>query len=103
MGDGYNFRALSAEILSRSRAKDWPSASREWTLIDIYKAEDDQTCLCQHFPIREICVVRNTLTKIEVEVGNVCVKRFLGLRSDLVLSGLRRDCDGSCASRMPRV
>jgi len=90
VGDGYNFKALSAEILKRSKATDWPTARREWALIDVYEADEDETCLCEHYPIREICVIKNTITGITAEVGNVCVKRFLGIRSDLIFSGLKR-------------
>jgi hypothetical protein len=90
MGDGYNFRVLSAEILKLSRATDWVTACREWVLIDIYEADTPETCLCQHFPIIEICVIKNTVTSAVAEVGNVCVKRFLGIRSDLIFTGLKR-------------
>jgi hypothetical protein len=85
-----NFQVLSTEILKRSRAADWATARREWVLIDIYEADEDETCLCGHHPIREICVIKNTLTVAVTEVGNVCVKRFLGIRSDLIFTALRR-------------
>jgi hypothetical protein len=90
MGDGYNFAVLSAEILKRSKATDWATARREWALIDIYEADEAETCLCQHYPIREICVIRNRLTSSVTEVGNVCVKRFLGIRSDLIFKAIGR-------------
>lgn len=76
MGDGYNFKVLSAAILKLSRATDWITACREWVLIDIYEADQPETCLCEHFPIIEICVIKNTITQAVTEVGNVCVKRF---------------------------
>ena len=38
-------------------------------------------CLCSHFPIKEICVIRNRVNGVRAEVGNVCVKKFLGLPS----------------------
>jgi hypothetical protein len=90
MGDGYNFQVLSREILSRSQATDWETARKEWVLTDIYESEESETCLCHHFPIREICVIRNRLNGQRTEVGNVCVKRFLGIRSDLIFSGIKR-------------
>jgi hypothetical protein len=90
MGDGYNFAVLSVEILKRSKATDWATARREWALVDIYEADEDETCLCEHHPIREICVIRNGITGSITEVGNVCVKRFLGIRSDLIFKGLKR-------------
>jgi len=90
MGDGYNFKLLSTEILRRSRATDWVTACREWVLIDIYEADQPETCLCQHYPIIEICVIKNIITNAVTEVGNVCVKRFMGIRSDLIFSALKR-------------
>jgi hypothetical protein len=94
MSDGYNFKILSAEIIKRSSAKDWATAKREWSLLSIYEADEDETCLCQHTPIREICVIRNAVTCQVTEVGNVCIKKFFGIRSDLIfvaLSRVRRD------------
>lgn len=90
MGDGYNFQVLSREILSRSQAADWETARKEWVLIEIYESDEAETCLCEHWPIREICVIRNRLNGQSTEVGNVCVKRFLGIRSDLIFAGIKR-------------
>jgi hypothetical protein len=90
MGEGYNFKALSTAILQLSRATDWESARKEWSLIHVYESDENETCLCEHYPIREICVIRNKITGHQTEVGNVCVKRFLGIRSDLIFSALKR-------------
>jgi hypothetical protein len=87
MSDGYNFQQLKTEILSRSRATDWEVAKSEWYLVGISEAE---TCLCSHFPIIELCTIANRITKIHVDVGNVCVKRFLGFRSDLIFASIKR-------------
>jgi hypothetical protein len=88
--DGYNFKRLQAEIFKLSNAKDWPSARREWRLSAVYDAGQNRTCLCGHHPIREICVIANNVNGNRTEVGNVCVKKFLGLSSDRVFQGLRR-------------
>lgn len=90
MQDGYNFKQLSKEILTMSRAKDWETARKEWALIDIIEAEEPETCLCGHYPIIEICEIHNRVTGITAEVGNVCVKRFLGVRSDLIFAAVKR-------------
>lgn len=87
---GHNFRQLKEAILSRSIAKDWDVAKREWKLVQIYEADEPDTCLCGHTPIIEICVLANTLNQQRAEVGNRCVKRFLGLRSDLIFTGVKR-------------
>ncbi len=90
MGDGYNFARLREQILARSQALDWEVARKEWGLVTIFEAEEPETCLCGHYPIIEICEISNRITKHRAEVGNCCVKRFLGLRSDLIFSTIKR-------------
>ncbi len=90
MGDGYNFQRLKAAILKLSQAQDWETAKKEWSLRTIFEADEPDTCLCGHHPIMEICEITNRVTGKSAEVGNVCVKRFLGLRSDLVFTALKR-------------
>lgn len=87
---GHNFRQLKEVILARSRATDWEVAKKEWKLVRIYEADEPETCLCGHTPIIEICVLSNTVNLRHAEVGNRCVKRFLGMRSDLIFAGIKR-------------
>ena len=90
MEDGYNFQRLKAEILCLSGADDWETARKEWSLVDVFEAEAPETCLCGHFPIREVCVIENRLTGNRTDVGNQCVRRFLGYRSDLIFSAIKK-------------
>ncbi len=90
MSESYNFKILSREILSMSQATDWETARKEWALVDIIEADEPETCLCGHFPIMEICEIHNRVTGVKTEVGNVCVKRFMGVRSDLIFTGVKR-------------
>ncbi|CAH1648210.1 hypothetical protein [Chelatococcus asaccharovorans] len=90
MADGYNFQQLKAAILALSRATDWEVAKKEWRLVEISEADEPETCLCDHFPIIELCTISNATTGKSVDVGNVCVKRFLGFRSDLIFQSLKR-------------
>ncbi|MEO5807522.1 hypothetical protein [Devosia sp.] len=89
-GEGHNFKQLKEAILTLSQATDWELAKKEWKLKQIYEADEAETCLCGHTPIIEICVLSNTLNGQHAEVGNRCVKRFLGLRSDLIFVGIKR-------------
>ncbi|EPE95688.1 hypothetical protein [Rhizobium grahamii] len=95
---GHNFKRLRDKILARSQAQDWDLAKKEWKLVGIYEADEPDTCLCGHTPIIEVCVLANTLNGSRVEVGNRCVKRFLGLRSDLIFAGLKRIREDSSKS-----
>ena len=52
------FGNLQSEILALSSAKSWPKAVKEWERAGVEKleiGEESQTCLCGHFPIRELC------------------------------------------------
>ena len=83
---------LMAEIIKRSVASVWHEAKLEWVLEDVKYAtrEDAGTCLCSHFPIIELCVLRNRQNGRKAIVGNCCVQRFLNLESGKVFRGIRR-------------
>lgn len=88
--DGYNFKRLRDAIISKSVSNDWNFAKLEWRLESVYSADEPETCLCGHHPIIEICVLRNEKNSNHAEVGNVCVKKFMGIASNKVFDCLRR-------------
>lgn len=90
MGEGYNFKQLRERILALSKAADWEVARKEWGLVGVYESDEPETCLCGHFPIVEICEIANRATGKRTEVGNCCVRRFLGFRSDLIFTAIKR-------------
>lgn len=81
---------LTSEIISRSVSKVWEVAKLEWQLSNIYEAEEPETCLCGHYPIIEICEIINSKNGNCTEVGNHCVKKFIGLRSDSIFQSLKK-------------
>jgi hypothetical protein len=81
---------LITEILERSVAQTWDEARREWSLYEIYEADEPETCLCGHFPIIELCVLSNRHNGIQATVGNCCVKNFIGLPSDRIFQAIKR-------------
>lgn len=81
---------LGAEIVARSHASTWDQAKLEWELESVFHAEEPETCLCGHFPINEVCVLRNKANGNSADVGNCCVKKFMGLASDKIFQALRR-------------
>lgn len=81
---------LAGKIIERSVSTTWDEAKLEWFLADVFKEEQPDTCLCGHFPIIENCLLRNRLNGAEVIVGNVCVKKFLGLPSDKIFQAINR-------------
>ena len=76
-----------------SDAKDWDSARREWSVLNIYKVdgiENAEQCLCGHYPIMELCYIHNKKTESKALVGNCCVKKFMGIDLNQVFDGLKR-------------
>ena len=70
---------LTEEILALSVSKSWNSAKNEWNFEYAYYSEENQTCLCGHYPIKNICVIRNIKNKNSTEIGNCCINKFLGI------------------------
>jgi hypothetical protein len=81
---------LGQEIVARSSANTWGKAKLEWVLDDVYEADEPETCLCGHSPIIELCNLRNKLNGAIATVGNCCVKKFIGLPSDLIFQAVKR-------------
>jgi hypothetical protein len=90
MPDGFNFAQLKKEIGVRSIARHWDAARLEWRLHQISEADEPERCLCGHFPIIEICTLKNIKNGNVADVGNVCVKKFMGIRSDKIFSCVKR-------------
>jgi len=84
--------SLSRALIALSNGKTWDVAKKEWRLISIFfaTADDPGRCLCGHHPIIEQCVIGNVENGTEAIVGNVCVKKFLGLPSEQLFSAIRR-------------
>lgn len=81
---------LIQEIIALSDADTWEQAKLEWVLDGVYKEDESDTCLCGHFPIIEICELRNRFNNHTAIVGNCCVKKFLGLPSDKIFQAVSR-------------
>ena len=81
---------LISEIIRLSAAETWDRAKLEWQLMDVQFAEEPETCLCGHFPIIEICTLRNSVNGKVADVGNCCVKKFIGLPSDKIFDAVKR-------------
>jgi hypothetical protein len=79
-------------IVALGEAVDWQEARKEWELAEVFFAERDQpgTCLCGHAPIIEHCVLLNRKNGNRAVVGNVCVKRFMGLPSGKLFEAFAR-------------
>ena len=70
---------LTQEIIKLSLSKDWHRAKLEWQFTYAYQSNSLETCLCGHYPIKNICVITNTKNGAATEVGNCCINKFLGI------------------------
>lgn len=71
---------LSEEIIKRSVSATWDEAKLEWYFDSAYKSPTQQTCLCGHSPIINICTIINKKNHDQVDVGNCCVTKFMGIK-----------------------
>lgn len=64
-------------LLRYSEAKQWEDAKIEWYLVDIRLADREyaETCACGHYPICEICKIKNEVNNTRLEVGNCCINQ----------------------------
>jgi hypothetical protein len=87
--DGHNYERLKAHILPLSQAQDFDLARREWSLVAVELSEEWDNCPCGQ-DIKEHCFIRNGITGKQTYVGNVCIKRFIGIDTGTLFDGLRR-------------
>ena len=82
---------LPNDIIQLSVSDVWESARLEWDFKYIYESEEPLTCLCGHYPIKNICVIENRENGNETEVGNCCVNKFLDIDDgDKIIQSLNK-------------
>ncbi len=82
---------LPKEIIQLSVSDVWESARLEWDFKYVYESEEPSTCLCGHYPIKNICVIKNRINSNETEVGNCCVNKFLDIdNGDKIIQSVKK-------------
>lgn len=71
-----NFEKLKCAVIVKSEANTWNEAKKEWKIIDIEDAEEPEECICGHYPIKEVMILKNIKNYSELRVGNHCINRF---------------------------
>jgi hypothetical protein len=95
---------LTEEIIKLSDSDSWNNAKIEWNFEYAYYSEELQTCLCGHYPIKNVCVIKNTENKNETEVGNCCVNKFLGIEDgNKIFTSIKRLKADKSKSMSPEV
>jgi hypothetical protein len=95
---------LTEEILKLSDSNNWEQAKIEWTFEYAYCSEELQSCLCGHYPIKNICVLKNSKNTNTTEVGNCCVNKFLGIDDgNKIFTSIKRLKEDLSKSMSPEV
>ena len=81
---------LTTRLIDLSVEDAWDEAKLEWALESVWREDEPDTCLCGHYPIIEICLLRNRKNGNSAIVGNCCVKKFTSLPSDLIFQAVKR-------------
>ena len=95
---------LTEEILNLSESNEWNFAKLEWSFEFAYYAEELQKCLCGHYPIKNICVIKNRRNSSVTEVGNCCINKFLGIdEGNKIFISIKKLKDSETASMSSEV
>ncbi|WP_298350635.1 hypothetical protein [uncultured Dokdonia sp.] len=95
---------LTKEIIKLSESDYWHSAKNEWNFEYAYYSDELQRCLCGHYPIKNVCVIKNTINKKQTEVGNCCVNKFLGIdEGNKIFTSIKRLKEDPTKSMSPEV
>lgn len=65
------------QVLEHSVSNTWEEAKREWHHIGSH-LEPESNCICGH-EILEVCNIENNINGAILNVGNVCVRKFMGI------------------------
>lgn len=85
-----NFENLKNHILPLSENKiDFQEAKKEWKLHRIVKTEKFGKCPCSK-EIKEHCYIKNKHNGNITHVGNVCLRQFMDINTNILFSGLKR-------------
>ncbi|MDD3708625.1 MAG: hypothetical protein PHR17_10260 [Aminobacterium sp.] len=86
-----NFKQLKNILIEASNSKSFEDAINEWAETNRYHVSDDgNNCICGKTNIREICIITNILSGIELTVGNCCINHFCDTDSNLFFRALAK-------------
>lgn len=86
-----NFKQLKTVLIEGSISKSFEDAINEWAETGrFYVSNDGYNCICGKPNIREICIITNILSGIELTVGNCCIKHFCETDSNQFFKALAK-------------
>lgn len=83
--EGRNKWNLIKRVTETSKTTNWLEAKKEWVVDSIYHVEDPEefeTCICGHYPIKEVIVIKNKHNGKTLIVGKCCINKFPACPSD---------------------
>ena len=85
----HSIEAIKKHIVSLSNSESFNDAKVEWELYKVELCDIWYRCPCNH-PIKELCHIKNRLNSNKTYVGNVCIYKFMDLKTDNIFSGIKR-------------
>lgn len=92
-----SYQLLMKHIVPFSKSNDPKVARKEWVLVDVRLYDSFYSCPCGH-RIKELCFIENKFTGRKTYVGNVCIKKFLGIDTGRLFDGLKRIANNNRAN-----
>ena len=71
---------LFQRIIELSYSPIWEEAKEEWRTKQIYMSDEPMECICGKFPIKEVIILENFITKKMAVIGNCCINKFFGIK-----------------------
>lgn len=84
---------LHEETIRLSMNKTFEEARKEWLLYNVYIETDPKnylTCVCTHYPIKEIIELINKNNNYRMIVGNCCIEEIMGEKKNKFYDALKR-------------
>lgn len=86
-----NFKQLKQILIEASISKSFEDAITEWSETNRYHVSDDgNNCICGKTNIRELCIITNILSGVELTVGNCCINHFCDTDSNRFFKALAK-------------
>jgi hypothetical protein len=81
---------LIRRIIRLSEGDEWNPVRRQWKSVGITLSDEVHRCICGH-KIKQLCHIKNRITKKRTVVGTCCIKQFKGLQSpQRIFSALKK-------------
>lgn len=81
---------LTDAVLAMSKATKWNIAKFEWDVVAIVEVNEAETCICGHYPIRKVCIIKNSVNGNSARIGKCCAKKFMKKKDSAIIRVVER-------------